>query len=161
VPSPIDGLLYSNAHNGKSTLALYERAHAEIHSAAELTPTATQRPWSPLDVQPQSHAISPCRQRPARSGELARTGKFEAFKPANVEIHLTSRFNGSRDGKNINLPWVAQRLKPWVVKSKDALAMIRSIHANNRMAGQAKAPCCSVRVKCSRLWLVLAMRVSV
>jgi hypothetical protein len=29
-------LLYSNAHNGESALALYERADAEIHCEAEL-----------------------------------------------------------------------------------------------------------------------------
>jgi hypothetical protein len=33
---PIDGLLYSNAHNGESALALYERAEAAIHCEAEL-----------------------------------------------------------------------------------------------------------------------------
>jgi hypothetical protein len=33
---PIDGLLYSNAHNGKAALAVYERAEAAIHCAAEL-----------------------------------------------------------------------------------------------------------------------------
>ena len=29
-------MLYSNAHNGETTLALYERAEAAIHCAAEL-----------------------------------------------------------------------------------------------------------------------------
>jgi hypothetical protein len=29
-------LLYSNAHNGETALALYERAEAAIHCAAEL-----------------------------------------------------------------------------------------------------------------------------
>jgi len=33
---PIDGLLYSNAHNGEAALALYERAEVAIHCAAEL-----------------------------------------------------------------------------------------------------------------------------
>ena len=33
---PIDGLLYSNAHNGDAALALYERAEAAIHCEAEL-----------------------------------------------------------------------------------------------------------------------------
>jgi hypothetical protein len=39
---PIDGLLYSNAHNGDAALALYERAEAAIHSAAELSLAANE-----------------------------------------------------------------------------------------------------------------------
>jgi hypothetical protein len=39
---PIDGLLYSNAHNGESALALYERAEAAIHCAAELPLVASE-----------------------------------------------------------------------------------------------------------------------
>ena len=40
--SPIDGLLYSNAHNGEAALALYERAEAAIHCAAELPLAANE-----------------------------------------------------------------------------------------------------------------------
>jgi hypothetical protein len=39
---PIDGLLYSNAHNGEASLALYERAEAAIHCAAELPLAANE-----------------------------------------------------------------------------------------------------------------------
>lgn len=40
--SPIDGLLYSNAHNGESALALYERAEGAISCTADLPLTAPQ-----------------------------------------------------------------------------------------------------------------------
>lgn len=39
---PIDGLLYSNAHNGESALVIYERAEAAIHCAAELPLAANE-----------------------------------------------------------------------------------------------------------------------
>ncbi len=42
VHAAIDGLLYSNAHNGESALALFERAEAAIHCAAELSLVANE-----------------------------------------------------------------------------------------------------------------------
>lgn len=39
---PIDGLLYSNAHNGEAALALFERAESAIHCAAELPLVANE-----------------------------------------------------------------------------------------------------------------------
>jgi len=54
---PIDGLLYSNAHNGESALALYERAEAAIHCAAEL-PLAADELRSRLLVVANDHAMT-------------------------------------------------------------------------------------------------------
>lgn len=54
---PIDGLLYSNAHNGESALALYERAETAIHCAAEL-PLAAKELRSRLLADANDHGMT-------------------------------------------------------------------------------------------------------
>lgn len=54
---PIDGLLYSNAHNGESALALYERAEAAVDCAAEL-PLAADELRSRLLAVANDHGMT-------------------------------------------------------------------------------------------------------
>jgi hypothetical protein len=54
---PIDGLLYSNAHNGEAALALHERAEAAIHCAAEL-PLAAKELRSRLLAVANDHGMT-------------------------------------------------------------------------------------------------------